>query len=295
MKFTDSSNGRQREAGAALPGTVFDVWALRSGRREFHEAAIRAKCQTAYLGDHVALCRVLGRYKFFVDTRDVGVATHLMMDGYWEMWNTEMLLREVTPGMTVIDVGAHCGYFSTLLADIVGPAGRLLAFEPNPIMATLLAKTIDVNGFASRTTINEVALSSRAGRAGLLVPMNEPKNAHIVGAGVHPNAIRIDTRRLDSYPEALEADFIKIDAEGAEQAIWEGMSGLLARERPLKILLEFTPGRYRDAGAFLEDILSHGFSLRIVDINDGVVPISVEGVLAGAPLEDQMLLLTRGD
>lgn len=293
MRFSDPAAARAREPRALPAGSIFDIWSLRSGGRFAHEAAIRSLCQTAYLGDHRALCRVLGRYKFYVDTRDIGLASHLMLDGFWEMWNTEALLTEVHPGMTAIDVGAHCGYFSAVLADIVGPQGRVLSFEPNPRMAELLGQTMAVNGFDDRFALQRVALGAAAGLAGLVVPDGEPKNAHIVPLASRADAQTIELRRLDSYPEALAADFIKIDAEGAEEQIWRGMRGILDNGRPLKILLEFTPGRYADAGAFLDEILSSGFTLRLIDLADGILPIAREAVLSAPATEDQMLLLTR--
>ena len=43
---------------------------------------MRCLCQSAYLGGDSALCRALGRYKIFVDTQDVGLSSHIMLDGY---------------------------------------------------------------------------------------------------------------------------------------------------------------------------------------------------------------------
>lgn len=295
MRFLDhqASPADIRRHGEAQ-GAIFDIWALRSGDRWRHEAVIRGLCQTAYLGDHTAICRILGRYKMYVDTRDVGVASHLMLDGYWEMWNTEVIVRLVKPGMTVLDVGAHCGYFSVLLADLIGPRGKLLSFEPNPPMAALLRRTVAVNGFDGRTTIHEMALGEENGVATLQVPQNEPKNAHVVQGKGGPGMVEVPLRRADSLPGAVEADFIKIDAEGAEHAIWKGLKGVLARKRPLTILLEFAAVRYPNPAAFLDEILSHGFHLAEVDLVGGVQDRTREAVLKASPSDDQMLLLTRG-
>jgi len=272
---------------------IFDIWSLRQGDRFRHEAIIRSLCQTAYLGNHVALCRILGRYKMYVDTMDDGVASHLMLDGYWEMWNTEAILQMVRPGMTVLDIGAHCGYFTVLLSDLVGPSGHVLAFEPNPPMNALLRRTVAINGFADRTIVHELALGDTSGTASFVVPAGEPKNAHVVPEGHDPNAIYVPLSRADVIPGALEADFIKIDAEGAEMQIWEGLGAIIARGRPLTILLEFTPGRYPSAATFLDRILGQGFTLQVVDMTDGIVAVSRDAVLAANPSVDQMLVLTR--
>lgn len=294
MRFLDhqATAADIRRHGEAQ-GAIFDIWSLRSGDRWRHEAMIRGLCQNAYMGDNVSLCRVLGRYKMYVDTKDIGVASHLMLDGYWEMWNTETIVNIVRPGMTVLDVGAHCGYFSVLLGDLVGPEGRVLSFEPNPPIAELLRRTIAINGHDRRTTIREAALGDAEGIAWLAVPANEPKNAHIVTGKAVPGAYQVPVLRADQIPEALNADFIKIDAEGAEEAIWRGLAGILAQSRPLTILLEFTSGRYQDPAGFLDEILSHGFSLSEVDLVAGVQPRTAKQVLNASSVDDQMLLLSR--
>lgn len=294
MRFLDShaTPAEIRRHGEAQ-GAIFDLGALLGGERWRHEAVIRGLCQTAYLGDYLTLCRVLGRYKMYVDTRDVGVASHLMLDGYWEMWNTEALVGLVKPGMTALDIGAHCGYFSVLLSDLVGPEGRVLSFEPNPPMAALLRRTIAVNGFDTRTTVHEIALGGSRSIATLAVPNNEPKNAHIVPDTGAPGALRVPVRRADNIEGAMAADFIKIDAEGAERAIWRGLRRVLEQPRPMTILLEFNLGRYAQPGDFLDEITAYGFSLNEVDLTQGIQPRTREEVLSASNVGDQMLMLIR--
>lgn len=271
-------------------GQFYDIWNLRTPPRHLNEAAIRALCRNAYLGGDLSVCRVLGRYRMFIDTNDVGLSTFLLLDGYWEMWTTEAMLQFIRQGMTVIDVGANLGYFTMLMADLTGPSGKVLAIEPNPQMASRLRRSAFVNGFAPHTVIHEIAAGDQDGMSGLTIPIGEPKNAHLSPAG---SGIDVPIRRIDQLPEAVDADFIKIDVEGAEEAVWRGMAGILSRNRPLTVMLEFTPGRYADAAGFLDSILAHGFALMTVDYNAGVVATSRAAVLAGNPAEDQMLVLVR--
>jgi hypothetical protein len=66
----------------------YDVIALEelaSGDRFMLEHACRAQVQPVYLGGYTALCRILGRYKFYVDTRDEGFGSNVLLDGFWEM------------------------------------------------------------------------------------------------------------------------------------------------------------------------------------------------------------------
>lgn len=248
-----------------LAGQYLDLWQLRVPPRHLNEAAVRALCRNAYLGGDMAVCRMLGGYRMFVDTSDSGLSTFLLLDGYWEMWTTEAMLRFVRPGMTAIDIGANLGYFTLVMADLVGPAGRVVAFEPNPSMAERARRSTHVNGFAPLTQIHEVALSDEPGDTVMFVPPTEPKNAHFSQPSGREGEIRVRVQRADAFDALRDADFIKIDTEGAEELVWRGMAGLLHRNRPLTVFMEFTPARYGDAAGFLDAILADRFALHRID------------------------------
>ncbi len=273
-------------------GGIFDIWSLQRPPRYLNECAIRALCRSAYLGETTSVCRVLGRYRMFVDTGDVGLSTHLLMDGYWEIWTTEAMLKYVRPGMTAIDIGANLGYFTLLIADLVGPSGRVDAFEPNPAIADRLRRSVAVNGFGSTTTVHNLALGDAEAAITVIVPPGEPKNAHVVPWRSDVGGASVAQKRLDSFAD-LKPDFIKIDVEGAEESIWRGMAGMLAHGQPMTVFLEFTAARYSDPGRFLDEILAHGFALSVIDTSLGVLLTTRAEVLAGPPTEDQMLVLTR--
>lgn len=275
---------------------LFDLFALKPETRIRNEAILRGHCRNAYLGDDSSLCWVLGRYSMFVDTTDLGFSSHMLMSGFWEMWVTEAIIPRVRPGIHAVDCGANLGYFTLIMADLVGEAGHVDAFEPNPTIAAKLAKTIEVNGFLARTTVHQAALSDSCGEALLHVPPREPKNAYL-----HPSAARaedvsvtIPTLRLDQLANADKIDLIKIDVEGAEESLWTGMEGILEGSRPLTIILEFTAARYPDAGDFLDRILSYGFSSELIDFRAGVVPTTRSEILSRPRHIDQMLIFTRG-
>lgn len=275
--------------------SLLELADLNRRPRPDNEAMIRAMCMNAYLGDGSSLCRVLGRYKMFVDTGDRGLSSHLLLDGFWEMWVTEFLAEIVKPGMIAIDVGANLGYFTVLLADLVGETGHVHAFEPNPPIARRLRQSSDVNGFYHNVTVHTQALADQDGAEfGLVIPDGEPKNAHMMPVDAADGGwVPVTARRLDGYAELLDADVIKIDAEGAEEAIWRGMAGLFRRDRPLTVVLEFAAARYGDAGAFLDAIVALGFQLELITFEEGVVPRTRAQILAAPPGEDQMLVLRR--
>ncbi|MBB3957837.1 FkbM family methyltransferase [Novosphingobium sediminicola] len=265
------------------------------------EAAIRAMAQNAYMGQGLSLCRVLGRYKFFVDTHDFGLAPHLMLDGFWEMWVTEAIVSMVRPGMVVADIGANLGYFSMLMADLVGPQGRVHAFEPNPRLRDLLGRNVSINGFWPTVDLHPTALGDEAEcEVALVIPVGEPKNAYTLADGqiAPPDAlrgeeVRVACTRLDHRAEWREIEFAKIDVEGAEEFVWAGMQGLLNGGRLKSVLLEFCPKRYSDPAGFLTKLLAPGFTLARVDPWAGILDMTQAEVLASNPEEDIMLMLRR--
>lgn len=286
----------RKAAVSRLGSFLVDLRDLVVLPRAFNEAAIRRLCEVAYLGEDTALCRSLGRYKIFVDTRDVGLSSHLMLDGYWEMWITETLVSSIGAGMVVADIGANVGYFTLLMADLVGPDGSVHAFEPNPRLAQRLVNSIAVNGFADRVELHEVALGEVDGEhAVLVVPPSEPKNGYMIPfSGELPeHGTLVPTARLDARPDWSRIELAKIDVEGAEQFVWAGMQGLLAGSMLKTVILEFTPGRYPDPGAFLDTICTSGFSLAYIDLRRGITQTTRDWVLAQPPREDIMLYLRR--
>jgi FkbM family methyltransferase len=275
-------------------GAPFRLASLVTQPREHNEATIRLLCRNAYLGGGTAICRVLGRYKMYVDCNDVGLSGHLLIDGYWEMWVTETLARLVKPGMVVADIGANLGYYTLMMGDLVGETGWVHAVEPNPPIAERLRHSVSVNPGYQRTTVHQLALSDHDGEAQLFVPASEPKNASLLADTSHGGAVSVPLRRLDSLAGLERLDVIKIDVEGAEEALWRGMTGILDANRPLSIILEFAAERCVDPGAFIDDMLARNFSISLIRDDGALEPLDKASLLALPRGRDRMLLLQRG-
>ena len=139
----------------------------------------------------------------------------------------------VEPGTTALDVGASIGMYA---AEMARHAGKVIAFEANP-QAAAFAKSVA----ASNVEVVNVALSSRAGRTTLKIPLNSEGRAigelATIEAGnpLHGGASAsadVEMTRLDDF--AIEnCSFIKIDVEGHEDAVLDGASALIAAQRPV--------------------------------------------------------------
>lgn len=273
-------------------GVRLSLDGLRLLPRVWVQDAVRGRCRAVPLDATTLLCRVLGRYKMLVDSRDLGLAPHLLLDGFWEMWCTRFMLARIARGQVAWDVGANLGYFTLLMADLVGAGGRVVAVEPNPRMAWLLARSLELNGFHTRTALHQAAATDRALTLRFRGSPEEPKNGHVIAEDAPADPalpeVRVPGLPLDEMGE--RADFVKIDVEGAEAAVWGGMQRLLDRNPGVTVLLEFNAGRGADAAALLRDIAGR-FPLAELLVDGTVAPATQEAVMARGG--DTMLVLRR--
>ena len=256
------------------------------------ERRVRALSSAVFLGDSTVLCRVLGRYKMFVDASDVGFASHLMLDGIWEPWVTQFVASVLKPGMTFVDVGANFGYYTLLGADFVGPAGRVIAVEPNARAVGLLSKSLVVNGLTATVDLVAAAAGEQTGRARLLVPEGEPKNARMA-AFDDPNvdhAFDIEVVSLNDLLRSESVDFIKVDVEGAEEAVIAGALNVLRRNKPL-VLIEFNPLRCRQPAAALSTLRGIYGDIAVLSVDGSLRPASDAFILEQEMADDKMLAL----
>ncbi len=196
-----------------------------------------------YLGDNLALTRVLDNFKMYVDTRDIGLAPHLLLEGNWEMWVTKAFQQLLRPGMTVVDVGANIGYYTLLASAGVGLKGRVHAVEADPLTFNILEKNIEVNGYGSIVRAHQCAVANKRGELTLYQYRNHPGGNNIFGNALDPRivaGVKVPAIPLDELiPDSV--DVMKIDAEGSEPLIFEGMQGLLQRSPQIRIIMEFAP------------------------------------------------------
>ena len=263
---------------------MFDSF-VRMTRPEFEEA-IRAKARSEFLGGHRCVCRVLGEFLLFVDTRDFALAPHLMMDGFWESWVSLAMIKALKPGATAVDVGANVGYFSLIMARCVGATGSVISCEPNPELADLLGQTLVASGFHQSVLLERRAAYSESGKSmDMFVPTGLPMNGRLVAkeqVGRSGTKISVQTIKLDDIlPDRV--DFIKIDAEGAEWDIWQGMKRVISNNDPIRIFLEFNPRRAYayDARKFLDSIEDSGFDLAVVGFEGQRAPVTRQELLDG--------------
>lgn len=150
------------------------------------------------------------------------------------------IIREyVTAGATVYDIGANIGYVSLSLAKQVGPTGRVIAFEPIPRNANSFRQNIELNGVRN-VQLFEAAASDKCGEAVIRFAENLT-TASLVWHRHDPRAteLNIKTVVIDELVDIGDLGyptFVKIDVEGAEGFVLQGMRRTIARAQPVVFL-----------------------------------------------------------
>lgn len=265
-------------------------------RQQIEQSAI-ARANAVYCGDHTALCRVLGGYLMYVDTRDTSIAPHMMMSGYWESWITKAIADYIKPGMICADVGACVGYFTLVMADRVGPHGHVYCFEPNPRQMGLIKRTLDINGLSNRVTLVQKATSDETTTVKLQMPEEHPINGTIVGAPITIYEdeklidIEVETVRMDDVIEG-RLDFLKADIEGAEPRMFKGMPKLWESNKQLAMCVEYVPAHYH-GDALPEQFVEAGARLGWVTDEGTINAYGLGTGAAGDPARIWMLWVTH--
>jgi FkbM family methyltransferase len=166
--------------------------------------------------------------------------------------------------MTFVDIGVNKGDFSLQAARLMGDRGTVHAFEPEPQNCAWIRRSIARNGY-SCITLHELALSDSEATADL--HLGSTSGTHTLVPGVPRRAggvVGVRTRRLDDVlAEAgcTEVDVVKIDVEGAEEAVLRGAESTLLGGPRLALLIDLHPPLVESAAvcAWLEE---RGFSLR---------------------------------
>lgn len=237
----------------------------------------------AYMGDYTILTKLIYGPKIFLDTRDLSMTGHLILDGFWESWITKLFISIVKPGMTVLDLGANCGYYSLLAAYLVGTQGIVHSFEPNPFHHENFLKSKSINGY-SQLHLHKVALGNNQGEITLYSP-----EKHTASASFNKGQIRtfiddsitnvtVPMVNLLEYLPGLKADVIKMDIEGAEPLIMDSIFEIIQNSPNIKIIMEYNQSSWKIQGFDCENILNKflncGLHLNIIQHDSTLLPIT---------------------
>lgn len=154
--------------------------------------------------------------------------------GTWEPEVVRVISENVSPGMVALDIGAHSGFYTLMLSKLVGPTGKVIAFEPLPANFRILEENVALNEITN-VQLQQRAVGEHSGEGNLEVP--DPGDSLVAGPMIAEDpcgSMKVPTVSLDNFlfERKLRVDFIKMDVEGAEGDILRGARRILETFHP---------------------------------------------------------------
>lgn len=225
----------------------------------------------------------------------------------------------VKPGMTMLDVGAHVGYYSARYARVVGEGGRangrIIAFEPHPRTFHVLQQNVKpfanvqpVQAALAETegtaVLHDYLIMSASGSLHYDESMVELQQAHMqesdvaprLGQEFTPQTFTVRTMPADAFlaEQGIEqVDVIKMDIEGAEIGALRGLQSTIARSPQLQLVMEYNPAALQAFGhepeAALAEVLAMGFQrMQAIEAGGALTDLTEQGT-AVSTLTQQLL------
>ncbi len=197
-----------------------------------------------------------------------------LFNGSFEGAELRFIRERLKSGGIFVDIGANGGIFTVVAARVVGPEGRVIAFEPDPRNVELLRRNVSLNQLTNVTIVSK-AVSASAGTASLAISTDGAMNSLAKTAHAGQKIEKwesVETTTLDAALKELNVarvDVLKIDVEGAERLVLEGAHETLARCRDVTLFFEAVDvaaySFHYTARILLSDLHRQGFVLRHFD------------------------------
>ena len=158
-------------------------------------------------------------------TIDAGI--HACWIGNYECEKLELISGVTRPGMTVFDVGAHAGYYTIAFAKLVGPGGRVVAFEPNPTNLRNLYHHLEMNRITNVQVV-PAAVADQSGTLRFQISNTQGSGRYQYMGRVAAEGIEVPAVVLDDFGHP---DVIKMDIEGGEGLAMLGAQRILAERK----------------------------------------------------------------
>jgi FkbM family methyltransferase len=237
-----------------------------------------------------------GGAKFACDMGDQ-ISREVCLTGLYEPPVTRVFQHHLPAGGTAVDLGANWGYFSLLAAASAGPGGTVLALEPDPRQFEALSGNVALNGFRQVSPL-QVAASAREGRVSLVGYDEGDTNrgvSRIAGPSAPGRRFDVRSTSVDLLTAATpRVDIVKIDVEGAEDAVLDGMRDGLSARRYRALVVELHPDILRangiDPAACLSRVGGHGYRGWTIDLGPDAYRRAIDPAVA---VESLLLPLDR--
>lgn len=244
-----------------------------------HEISFIRTRMSNYVGEGRALTYLDCSTPIYINSNDFGSPANILNGGLYEQDNLDVLFSFLNPSTVFLDIGANVGIFSLKVAGRIRPNGCVHAFEPHPELAALLRGSAHLNGLgglngAGRPLfVHEVALGKVDETGAFAFPQGH------LGGGTRVFAealgeIKAPIRCLDGYfPADFTFHVAKIDVEGQELSVLEGMRACLERSKDAVLIFEKHGNNRGDETGIEHFLAALGFDIYFIGQGAVLVPV----------------------
>ncbi|HEY0976296.1 MAG TPA: FkbM family methyltransferase [Flavobacteriales bacterium] len=203
--------------------------------------------------------RTLHGFDLWIDpSSDSGVERSIYDTGTYEKGTLQVIERMLPERGVFVDIGANIGLMTVLAARLVGPQGRVIAFEPNPVARAILERNVRINDL-TQVQVSPMAIGSIPSRSTIYEGVGSNRGrATLVQPSVERVGQEVEVVRLSDVVHAEDRmDLVKMDIEGFELEALKGMSEILARPEPPMLIVECSGGRENSFGRGSDPIFEH--------------------------------------
>jgi FkbM family methyltransferase len=186
----------------------------------------------------------------------------LIREGKFERAEVGFVERFIRPGMNVLDIGAHHGFYTLLCSKRTGSQGQVYAFEPSLRERKALLRHVKLNRVRNVSVV-ALALGNERGQAPLFIVEGKNTGCNSLRPTTEVGMLApmpVEVSRLDDWMaehKIKRVDFVKLDVEGGELAVLEGAPALLERRPRPVILAEVQDIRTLPWGYRAKEIINH--------------------------------------
>jgi hypothetical protein len=230
--------------------------------REWALKRLSVRTPAYSMSDKLATKTVHG-HSIVLSGQDLSVTPAMAQRGYGKLREELFIKRVLRGGDYFVDVGANVGTFSLLAASLVGPFGRVYAYEPNPLAADLLRSSATMNVMHEQLVVSNMTIGERAGSA-----VTMPASVATLAT---------------EFPYDLPIKFLKIDVGGSEASVLRGAERLLSRQCVDYVMIEAIKQLSGKSWLLLLDALqkvcAYGYRAYYLGRNGHPIPIELAAVL----------------
>jgi len=209
---------------------------------------------------------------------------YMVLTGEYEEETMNLLKKELKPEMIVFDLGANIGIFTLLASKLIGESGHVFSFEPDPYLFNILKDNLNLNK-VNNASIYQIAVSNKVGTAKFSINLDQDGDNRLNSKTMEENFVEVKTTTIDEFckKNELKINFLKLDIQGSEPKVLEGMKQTITKSPEIKIVTEFYPSAIRDTGSSPEDYLSnlekYGFKICEIGNDKTMQPINRKKLL----------------